>query len=290
MESGTPPPPRRPSLTGRIVSAGARTSLRATQRVAESTGLDRELEDALERAMINILESDFTDRLFERMLDSDQTQKLIERIAEAPEVRRAIAAQGVGMLDDIRDQIARATEAIDARLERIARSIRRRPQRAEPSENAGLLSRAAALALDFGILNLAFLLVSAAIGYLISLISPGDESLSTPAIVLGGGAWATTIAAYCVFFWCVSGQTPGMRFLNLRVRSADGNRIGVRQALRRVVGTALSILPLGLGFLPVLFDERRRAWSDRMAQTEVSYTRGDPLIPILGRNRRERIA
>jgi uncharacterized RDD family membrane protein YckC len=271
MESGTPPSRRRPSLTGRIVSAGARTSLRATQRVAETTGLDRELEDAIERALINVLDSDLTDRLWERLLQSDETQKLIERVAEAPEVRRAIASQGVGMLDDVRDQIARVTEAIDARLERAARTVVRRPQRVEPSENAGLLSRAAALAIDFGILNLAFLLVSAAVGYLISLISAGDEELSGPVIVLGVGAWLTTIAAYCAFFWTVSGQTPGMRFLNLRLRTAEGNRLSLRQALRRLLGTAISLLPLGIGFLPVLTDDRRRAWSDRIAGTEVVY-------------------
>jgi uncharacterized RDD family membrane protein YckC len=276
MESGTPPPQRRPSLTGRIVSAGARTSLRATQRVAESTGLDRELEEAVERALINVLESDLTDRLWERLLQSDETQKLVERIAEAPEVRRAIAAQGVGMIDDIGDQIARATQAIDARVERVARALVRRPRRVEPSENAGLLSRAAALAIDFGILNLAFLLVSAAVGYLISLISPGDEELSGPAIVLGAGAWLTTIAAYCAFFWTVSGQTPGMRFLNLRLRPADGGRLSLRQALRRVVGTAISVIPFGIGFLPVLVDDRRRAWSDRLARTEVVYVPSEP--------------
>jgi uncharacterized RDD family membrane protein YckC len=271
MESGTPPSRGRPSLTGRIVSAGARTSLRATQRVAESTGLDRELEDAIERAMINVLDSDLTDRLWERLLQSDETQKLIERIAEAPEVRRAIAAQGFGLIDDIGDQITRATRAVDDRVEQGARAIARRPRRAERSENAGLLSRATAVALDFGILNLAFLGVSAAVGYLITLISPGDEELGAPAIVLGAGAWLTTIAVYSVFFWTVSGQTPGMRFLNLRVRSMDGRRISLRQALRRLVGTALSIIPFGLGFLPVLFDDRRRAWSDRMAKTEVVY-------------------
>jgi uncharacterized RDD family membrane protein YckC len=271
MESGTPPPPRRPSLTGRIVSAGARTSLRATQRVAESTGLDRELEIAIERALINVLESDLTDRLWERLLQSDETQKLIERVAEAPEVRRAIAAQGFGLIDDIGDQMTRATRAVDDRLERAIRAVLRRRQRTERSENAGLLSRAAALAIDFGLLNLAFLVVSAAVGYLITIISPGDEDLSTPAIVLGTGAWLTTIAVYSVFFWTVSGQTPGMRFLNLRVRTADGGRLSPRQALRRLFGTAISIIPFGLGFLPVLFDDRRRAWSDRIAGTEVVY-------------------
>jgi uncharacterized RDD family membrane protein YckC len=281
MESGTPPPPRRSSLTGRIVSAGARTGFRATQEVAQRTGLDRELEEAIERAIVNVLESDLTDRLWERLLQSDETQKLIERVAEAPEVRRAIAAQGFGLIDDIGDQLTRATRAIDDRLEQAVRAVLRRPRRTERSENAGLLSRAAALAIDFGILNLVFLALSAAVGFLITIISPGDEELSAPAIILGSVAWLTAIATYAVFFWTVSGQTPGMRFLNLRVRALDGGRLSTRQAWKRLLGTALSIIPFGLGFVPVLFNRRRQAWSDRMAGTEVVYAPSE-LLGLFG--------
>jgi uncharacterized RDD family membrane protein YckC len=289
MESRTPPERHRPSLTGRIVSAGARTSLRATQEVAQRTGLDRELEEAIERAIVNVLESDLTDRLWERLLQSDETQKLIERIAEAPEVRRAIAAQGFGLIDDIGDQMTRATGAVDDRLEQVARTIARRPRRTERSENAGLLSRAAALAIDFGLLNVAFLALSAAVGYLVTIISPGDEDLGTPAIVVGAGAWLTAIAVYSVFFWTVSGQTPGMRFLNLRVRTMDGGRLRPGQAVKRLFGTALSIIPFGLGFLPVLFDSRRRAWSDRIAGTEVVHAPSE-LLGLLGDLQPRRIA
>jgi uncharacterized RDD family membrane protein YckC len=281
MESGGPPPPRRarPSLAGRIVSAGARTSFRGARRVAETTGLDQELEDAIERALVNVLESDLTDRLWERLLRSDETQKLIERVAEAPEVRRAIAAQGVGMIGDVGAQVGRATEAIDARLERVARVIIRRPQRTGPSENAGLVSRAAAFAIDFGILNLAFFLVTAIVGYLVSVISPGDEELSGPAIVLGTAAWLVTISAYLTLFWSVSGQTPAMRLLGLRLDADGTRRLGARRALRRLAGTALALLPLGAGFLPVLVNDRRRALSDNIAGTEVLYEPGQVAVP-----------
>jgi hypothetical protein len=33
----------------------------------------------------------------------------------------------------------------------------------------------------------------------------------------------------------------------------------------------LSLLPLGLGYLAILRDPRRRAWADRMTGTEVIY-------------------
>jgi uncharacterized RDD family membrane protein YckC len=291
MESGVPPPSRpRPSLTGRIVSAGARTSLRATQRVAESTGLDRELEDALERAMINVLESDFTDRVFERLLDSDETQKLIERVAQAPEVRAAIRAQSVGLIEDVGGEVAEVTEAVDARLERVARRLIRRPPRTGPAENGGFVSRAVAFVLDAALFNISFFLIATVIGVAFAAISPGSESLSdfsSSALALSAGAWLAWISGYLVFFWSVAGQTPGMRFLGLTLQ-ADGvhRRLGLRRALRRLAGTAIAALPLGLGFLPILVNDRRRGWNDRIAGTQVAYAHGDPLTPKLRAERR----
>jgi uncharacterized RDD family membrane protein YckC len=285
MESGTPSSRRRPSLTGRIVSAGVRTSLRATERVAESTGLDRELEDALERALINVLESDYTDRLFERLLDSDQTQRLIERVAQAPEVREAIRAQSVGLIEDVGSEVTEVTEAIDSRLERIARRLIGRPPRPGPATNAGLVSRGVAFVLDAAFFNVSFFLTAAVIGLAFAAISPGSESLtdfSSPARVLGATAWLAWISAYLVFFWSISGQTPGMRFLGLRL-SADGvHRLGLRLALRRLFGTVIALLPFGLGFLPILVEERRRAWNDRIAGTEVTHVPAEPMAPRLG--------
>jgi len=287
MESGTPPPSRRgrPTLTGRIVSAGARTSLRATQRVAESTGLDRELEEALERALVNVLESDFTERVVERLLDSDETQKLIERVAQAPEVRAAIRAQSVGLVEDVGGEVAELTEGVDARLERVARRLIGRPPHAGPASNGGLVSRAVAFVLDAAFFNISFFLVATVIGIAFAAISPGSESLSDfsgPALALSAGGWLAWISGYLVFFWSVSGQTPGMRFLGLRLQAGGLHRLGLRRALRRLAGTAVAALPLGIGFLPTLVEDRRRAWNDRIAGTEVAYVPREQLAPGLG--------
>jgi uncharacterized RDD family membrane protein YckC len=285
MESGTPPSHRRPSLTGRIVSAGASASLRATQRVAERTGLDRELEDAVEQAMVNVLESDFTERVFERLLDSDQTQKLIERVAQAPEVREAIRAQSVGLIEDVGGEVTDVTDAIDARLERIARRLIGRPQRSERATNAGLVSRAVAFVLDAALFNVSFFLIVTLIGVAFAAVSPGSESLSNvsdPVLALSAGAWLAWISGYLVFFWSISGQTPGMRFLGIHLEAGGQRRLGLRRSLRRLVGTAISALPLGAGFLPVLVNDRRQAWSDRIAGTEVVHSPEELRAPRLG--------
>jgi hypothetical protein len=38
-----------------------------------------------------------------------------------------------------------------------------------------------------------------------------------------------------------------------------------------VFAVILSLIPFGLGYLAILRDPRRRAWSDRMTGTEVVY-------------------
>jgi uncharacterized RDD family membrane protein YckC len=79
-----------------------------------------------------------------------------------------------------------------------------------------------------------------------------------------------------VFFWSLAGQTPGMRFLRIRLDAAGGPRIGLRAAIKRFLGLVLSAIPLGIGFLGILFSERRRGWADRIAATEVIYADTGP--------------
>jgi uncharacterized RDD family membrane protein YckC len=67
-----------------------------------------------------------------------------------------------------------------------------------------------------------------------------------------------------------------MRLMRLRVRRAGGEGLSLGRSIVRVVGLALAIIPLFAGFLPVLFDERRRALPDYLAGTVVVYDDGSP--------------
>ena len=55
----------------------------------------------------------------------------------------------------------------------------------------------------------------------------------------------------------------------MRVRTAAGAAPGVLRSLVRCAGLVVSILTLGLGFLPALVDRRRRALPDFLAGTVV---------------------
>jgi uncharacterized RDD family membrane protein YckC len=74
-----------------------------------------------------------------------------------------------------------------------------------------------------------------------------------------------------VLFWSTAGQTPGMRLMGLRVMTRRGEHPGVARSVVRLVGLGLAIVPLFLGFLPVLVDAQRRGLHDFLAGTVVLY-------------------
>jgi uncharacterized RDD family membrane protein YckC len=254
---------------------------RALVRVLQGPAVEEAMQGALqspavERALLDALDSEMVDHLWERLLSSDEAQKLVERIADAPEVRSAIAAQGVGLLDDISGQLQRATRRLDDVLEKVVRTVLRRPQRTERSDDAGLVTRGVALAADFGIVNATFFGLSA----LIALIFGNSGGADLGTLAIGVGAWIVLGSAYLTFFWSLAGQTPGMRLLGIRLEAGGSYRIGLRRAVRRAIGLLLAIVPLGLGLIGVLTTERRRGLQDRIADTEVLY--GTPTVRLIG--------
>ena len=258
----------------------SRATERALTRVIQGPALEDAVEQALrspavERALNQAIDSEMTERVWDRLLDSEEVQKLIERIADAPEVRAAIASQGVGFLGDLSRELARRAHRLDDRVERLARRLLRRAQREGPVEEAGLVSRGFAFLLDLAILDVAFLTVSAVVGFVVSLFVSGDAP-AVPVIAVGATFWLLAGSAYLFTFWALAGQTPGMRFLHIHLDAEGERRIGARRAIRRLLGLVLSVVALGLGLLAVLFDDRRRGWLDRIAGTEVLYVATSP--------------
>ena len=301
------PPSRRAPLPARLLGRGARGARRVVQatgidataeavaeeaivRAVESATVERALarvlrgpaveaavaeamrSPAVERALDEAIDSEMIERVWTRLLASDEAQRLVERIAEAPEVRSAITAQGAGLIQDLGREATRATHRLDDGLETVARRLTFRRPRAGRSDCAGAVSRLVATAIDAGILNAAFLGLSAVITFFLSLVFGEGGHFSAPAIAIGAGAWIVAGSTYLLAFWALAGQTPGMRFVRIRLDSAQGRRIGARRAARRLAGLVLAILPLGIGLLGIVFGERRRGWQDRFAGTEVRYS------------------
>jgi uncharacterized RDD family membrane protein YckC len=240
--------------------------VRAIERALEAHAATVELNsDELAQIVKRVLESDAARQAWAEVLASGQLQMLVERIAGAPEIRAAIAAQSAGLITEIGIRLTRLTEALDDALERI---VRRRDPDSETNQ-AGLATRLLAAGIDVGLMFLVYSIASSVLASIIPFVFGGHLSLPV-AIVLGvlgfllaGGILAT--------FWALAGQTPGMRFLSIRLTHQGSRDITFGCATRRVLGVVVSIVPLGLGYLAILRDPSRRAWHDRMTGTEVIY-------------------
>jgi uncharacterized RDD family membrane protein YckC len=204
--------------------------------------------------------------LWAEVLASEQLQMLVERIAGAPEIRAAIAVQSAGLITDVGVRLTRLTEALDDTMER---AVRPRDQDELETDQAGLATRLVAAGIDVSLLFVIYSLASGVLASVISFTFGQQLSLAGAIVLVALGL----LVAGAVFsaFWALVGQTPGMRFLSIRLTHQGSRDITLGLAIRRFLAVILSLIPLGLGFLAVLRDPSRRAWHDRLTGTEVVY-------------------
>ena len=136
----------------------------------------------------------------------------------------------------------------------------------------GLVTRAMAFLIDGVILNGLFLLAAAVLTALF-----GGDGVSGTGWLVGAAAWVIFGGLYLLTFWSLAGQTPGMRFLSIRIEHRGDHHLGPKVARRRLVGTILAAIPFGLGFLGVVTRDDQRGFHDRHADTDV--VRVDPVAP-----------
>ncbi|MBW6508551.1 MAG: RDD family protein [Desulfuromonadales bacterium] len=74
---------------------------------------------------------------------------------------------------------------------------------------------------------------------------------------------------YFTLFHFLAGQTPGKMLTGLRVETDGGEPLAFSQAFMRSVGGLLQLLPLGVGYLQLLFSGDGRGWNDRLAGTRI---------------------
>jgi uncharacterized RDD family membrane protein YckC len=250
---------------------------RAIVRLAEEGRLEEVITAAaagvdVEKMVGEAIESDAADRIWREILASDKAQMLVERVAEAPEVRAAIAQQGFGLISDIGRQVSRLTEHVDDVLERVAHRLM--PGSGDPeaeAEEAGFMTRLVAFGIDIalivGILSLTGAILSAVLPFAFGA-GDGLPAWAIALLAVGGYLFG---AALFVNFWYLVGQTPGMRFLGIRIVTDGGGEISYRMALRRAWVLPLAILAAGLGVLAILVSPKRRGWHDSAAHTVVIY-------------------
>jgi uncharacterized RDD family membrane protein YckC len=233
-------------------------------RVLERMAAELAESGALDRAVENALASPRTNELVDRVVNSDEMRRAIREIVASREVREAVTQQAAGFVEELAASIRQWARRLDNRIGR---------GRAGETPFAGVATRATALTADALLIVAIFTAISGFVALISSLV--GTLRPTWLVGVLLGGSWALVAGAYLVLFWSGAGRTPGMNLLRVRVRDGSGGPPSVGRAIVRALATWISIIPLFAGYLPVLFDRRRRGLPDLLAGTEVVYSEPD---------------
>lgn len=76
---------------------------------------------------------------------------------------------------------------------------------------------------------------------------------------------------YFGYLWSASGQSIGMKLVNIKVIDRQGGAVAfLRAALRGTIGYAVSGFFFGLGFIWAAFDANAEAWHDKIFATRVT--------------------
>ncbi|MCW2952218.1 MAG: domain containing protein [Conexibacter sp.] len=172
---------------------------------------------------------------------------------------------------DGRAAAAHDAAAIRAQLAAAARVQHGAPPSQPRTGYAGLVTRAIAFALDAALIDAVALVVAAVVALTVSVLHlPGGAKDAI--VAAGAAAFVLWTIGYFAAFWSTTGQTPGSRLMQIRVRDAGGGeRVPLRRALVRFAGVVLSAIPLGAGFAPILLNDRRRGLHDYVARTVVVH-------------------
>jgi uncharacterized RDD family membrane protein YckC len=150
------------------------------------------------------------------------------------------------------------------------------PQETLLGQYAGFVTRLIAVAIDQLIVGLAVAAVVLLAEFVTSAFGVNEwfgtgDLAGTIVTILVVVTSALILILYDLLFWMLAGQTPGKRFLGVRIVRTDGKRLRWGNAIRRKVGYWISAL-LFLGYLWVIVDSKRQAWHDHLAGTLVLYS------------------
>ncbi|MEJ2560439.1 MAG: RDD family protein [Anaerolineae bacterium] len=254
------------------------------------------VEQDRSRALAQTAINQFIENTMEELIDSPRFELLVQEMVEV---------QGRGMMDEVVEEIRERTVTLDTLSERFVRARLGRPPReslppptaiagrlakphtpelpiTQPSlqgHYAGFAGRLLAFAADVVALVTALTVaswfvatVNALFGienFLAAFLGAGD--LTQAKALVASLVVAGFVIGYPLFFWIFTGQTPGKMLLGLRVVTLEGGRLSLGRAVRRLIGYVLAALPLYLGFVWILADDRRQGWHDKVAGTCVVY-------------------
>jgi uncharacterized RDD family membrane protein YckC len=157
---------------------------------------------------------------------------------------------------------------------------------AEDVQYVGLATRAISWVIDAVLINLVAIITGLGVALVLSIFHLPTQ-IPTLMALISGAVYILWIAGYFVVFWSTTGQTPGARFMQIRLVSSAGKTVKPHWALIRWIGMNLAAIPLFAGYLPILFDDRRRGFPDWLGRTLVIEAPSAPRGGARGRARHE---
>lgn len=251
------------ALAGSLPEEIARSVVRhrVLDRVIDELAASGELERLLNAALASPRTLELTDRV----LASEETQHALRQVASSPEIRDAVRKQTAGLAEEVVGGVRASAVRLDDRVEH---AVSRRERDGRPVF-AGIATRALALATDAIVTTAMYMGVVGVVAIVSSLVGGlGPEWLVGTLLSVG---WIVIAGTYFVLFWSTAGQTPGMRLLRVRVETLAGGVPSAGRSIVRLVGLVLSIASVFIGFVPVLFERRRRGLADFLGGTVVLY-------------------
>ncbi|PJF31373.1 MAG: hypothetical protein CUN51_03315 [Candidatus Thermofonsia Clade 1 bacterium] len=138
---------------------------------------------------------------------------------------------------------------------------------------AGFGIRFAAVLID----GIVLFIIGLIVGTLYAALTPLPRSMDEvqrQSLILNLIGLATSTLYYIYFLTNRDGQTPGKAAVGIRIVKLDGTRLTAWDAiLRNVIGYTISSLIFFLGYLWILFDDRKQGWHDKLARTVVVRVR-----------------
>ena len=145
-----------------------------------------------------------------------------------------------------------------------------------PDEYVGAVSRMVAFLVDATVVTFSAVAGAAGAQLIVTVLGAEWRDIVRAAVPAFLAAVPLMFALYNFVFWGLTGRTPGMALLGLRLTSTAGRRAGWFASLVRAV--VLACFPIG--WLWCLVDRRHQAVHDKVARTVVVRAVHAVLVPV----------
>jgi uncharacterized RDD family membrane protein YckC len=150
-------------------------------------------------------------------------------------------------------------------------------------EYAGFGSRLLAVIIDGLIIGAVSFVIQITVGIFSGILGASSQALDSSGVQTGASIISMIISmvgglvqfaismGYSVYFIGKNGQTIGKKILNIKVVNPDTLLpVGYGSAaLREIIGKMLSSFVFSLGYLWMLWDDKKQTWHDKIAHTIV---------------------